>query len=66
MRDISSIVTSYKVMTTSLILGFAAAMLFIAVQFFAINSKLTDVQSKVAVIPALQADMAFVKQKLNI
>ena len=66
MRDISSTVTGYKVMTTSIIIGFAAAMLFISVQFFAINAKLTDVQSKVAVIPALQADMALVKEKLEI
>ena len=48
-------------------------MLFISVQFFAIDAKLTDVQSKVAVIPALQADitqlrsdMTLVKEKLGI
>ena len=34
MRDISSTVTGYKSMTTSLIIGFAAAMLFIAGQVF--------------------------------
>ena len=66
MRDISSTVTGYKSMTTSLIIGFAAAMLFISVQFLAFDAKLTDVQSKVAVIPALQADMALVKEKLEI
>ena len=73
MRDISSTVTGYKVMTTSLIIGFAAAMLFISVQFLAIYVKLTDVQSKVAVIPTLQADitqlqsdMTLVKEKLGI
>ena len=41
-------------------------MLFISVQFLANYVKLTDVQSKVAVIPALQADMALVKEKLEI
>ena len=80
MRDISSTVTGYKVMTTSLIIGFAAAMLFISGLFFAVYVKLTDVQSTVAVIPALQADikqvqtdvthlqsdMALVKEKLEI
>ena len=53
-------------MTTSLIIGFAAAMLFISVQFLAIDAKLTDIQSKVAIIPALQADMNLVKEKLEI
>ena len=73
MRDISSTVTGYKSMTTSLIIGFAAAMLFIAGLFLANYVKLTDVQSKVAVIPALQAnitqlqaDMTLVKEKLEI
>ena len=73
MRDISSTVTGYKTMTTSLIIGFAAAMLFIAGLFLANYVKLTDVQSKVAVIPALQADitqlqadMTLVKEKLEI
>ena len=65
MRDISSSITGYKVMTMSLIIGFAAAMLFIAGLFFANYVKLTDVQSRVAVIPALQADMALVKEKLE-
>ena len=41
-------------------------MLFIVGLFFANYVKLTDVQSKVAVIPALQADMALVKKKLEI
>ncbi len=62
-RDISSTVTGYKSMTTSLIIGFAAAMLFIAGLFFANYVKLTDVQSKVAV---MQSDMALVKEKLEI
>ena len=80
MRDISSTVTGYKVMTTSLIIGFAAAMLFISGLFFAVYVKLTDVQSTVAVIPALQvdikqlqtdvthlqSDMTLVKEKLEI
>ena len=80
MRDISSTVTGYKVMTTSLIIGFTAAMLFISGLFFAVYVKLTDVQSTVAVIPALQADikqlqtdvthlqsdMTLVKEKLEI
>ena len=73
MRDISSTVTGYKSMTTSLIIGFAAAMLFIAGLFLANYAKLTDIQSKVAVIPALQAgitqlqaDMTLVKEKLEI
>ena len=66
MRDISSTVTGYKVMTTSLIIGFAAAMLFISGLFLANYAKLTDIQSKVAVIPALQADIVLVKQKLEI
>ena len=73
MRDISSTVTGYKSMTTSLIIGFAAAMLFIAGLFLANYVKLTDIQSKVAVIPALQAgitqlqaDMTLVKEKLEI
>ena len=52
MRDISSTVTGYKSMTTSLIIGFAAAMLFIAGLFLANYAKLTDIQSKVAVIPS--------------
>ena len=65
-KYISSTATGYKVMTTSLIIGFAAAMLFISVQFLAIDAKLTDIQSKVAVIPALQADMDIVKEKLEI
>ena len=66
MRDISSTVTGYKVTTTSLIIGFAAAMLFIAGLFLANYVKLTDVQSKVAAIPVLQADMTLVKEKLEI
>ena len=48
-------------------------MLFIAGLFLANYVKLTDVQSKVAVIPALQADitqlqadMTLVKEKLEI
>ena len=51
MRDISSTVTGYKVITMSLIIGFAAAILFISGLFLAIDAKLTDIQSKVAVIP---------------
>ena len=73
MREISSTVTGYKVITTSLIIGFAAVMLFISVQILTIDAKLTDFQSKVAVIPAmradikqLQSDMALVKEKLEI
>ena len=66
MRDISSTVTGYKSMTTSLIIGFAAAMLFIAGLFLANYAKLTDIQSKVAIIPALQADITLVKEKLKI
>ena len=41
-------------------------MLFISAQFFANYAKLTDIQSKVAIIPALQADMTLVKEKLKI
>ena len=73
MRDISSTVTGYKVTTTSLIIGFAAAMVFIAGLFLANYAKLMDIQSKVAVIPSLhadimqlQADMVLVKEKLEI
>ena len=73
MRDKSSTVPGYKVMTMSLIIGFAAAMFFISVQFLAIDAKLTDIQFKVADIPALQAgitqlqaDMTLVKEKLEI
>ena len=43
MRDKSSTVPGYKVMTMSLIIGFAAAMFFISVQFLAIDAKLTDI-----------------------
>ena len=65
MRDISSTVTGYKSMTTSLIIGFAAAMLFISGLFLAIDAKLTDIQSKVAVIPSLHADIVLVKEKIG-
>ena len=41
-------------------------MLFISVQFLAFDAKLTDVQSKVVVIPALQSDTVLVKKKLGI
>ena len=41
-------------------------MLFIAGLFLANYVKLTDIQSKVAVIPTLQADMTLVKEKLKI
>ena len=66
MRDISSTVTGYKSMTTSLIIGFAAAMLFIAGLFLANYAKLTDIQSKVAVIPALQNDIAQLQSDMNL
>ena len=73
MRDISSTVTGYKVTTTSLIIGFVAAMVFIAGLFLANYAKLMDIQSKVAVIPLLhadimqlQADMTLVKERFKI
>ena len=63
MRDISSTVTGYKSMTTSLIIGFAAAMLFITGLFFANYVKLTEVSADVT---QLQSDMTLVKEKLEI
>ena len=70
MRDISSTVTGYKSMTTSLIIGFAAAMLFIAGLFLANYVKLTEVSVDLTALRSdvtqLQSDMTLVKEKLEI